>query len=199
MALVGFNYLITDTDPGRTALIAQATAEAARGDAAGAADNQLLAFLDDAQARVDLAYAALPANNRTDRMLGVAQQFVDAGQVAAAQGNWNLVQRLETVADLSIKIAAEPEGQQTAMTERFVHKGTKHDITVDPNTADPFTSFKDHSKGEDVIGAIVEGVVGVVVNLLAVFPPTSEIGVPLTIAWDGVVRLTVELLPRAGG
>ncbi len=134
---------------------------------------------------MDTAYAVLPVGARTDRMLGVAQQFVDAGQAAAAAGNWNLVQTLETAADVSLQIAAQPEGSRTAVTERFMHKGTKHDITVDPNAADPFASFKDHSKGQEVVGAIVEGVVGVVLNVLAVLPtPLAAIALPLAISWD---------------
>ena len=61
---------------------------------------------------------------------------------------------------MSLEIAEQPEGQRAKTTQRFVHKGVKHDITVDPAQADPFATFSDHSKGKDVIGAIVEGVVG---------------------------------------
>ena len=180
--LAGFSYSLSDTDPGRTALIVLAQAAAQRGVAD--AGNELLAFLDNAQARVDVAYANLPANARTDRMLSVAQRFVDAAYQAAQAGNWNLVQTLETAADVSLQIAAMPEGSRHALTERFRHKKTTHDITVDPNAADPFASFTDHSKGEDVIGAIVEAVVGVIINILAIIPITAPVFAPLAVAWD---------------
>ncbi len=179
--LAGFGVAKVDLDPRRTQLVADAQAQVADAAQARAAGNQLLAVLDEAQARVDVALAGLPAEHRADRMLGVAQQFVDAARGAAAAGNWNLVQTLETAADVSVKIAAQPEGQRTKLTERFMHKGTKHDITVDPNTADPFRTFKDHSKGKEDVGAIVEQVVGVVVNVVGVvFPVTA----PLAVAWD---------------
>ena len=180
--LAGFSVTYTDADPDRTRLIA--LAQQAVGRAAADAGNTLLSFLDNAQARVDVAYANLPAGARTDRMLAVAQRFVDAAYQAAGIGNWNLVQTLETAADLSIQIAAQPEGSRHALTERFMHKNVKHDITVDPNTADPFASFTDHSKGEDIIGAVVEGVVGVVINILAVIPATAPVFAPLAVAWD---------------
>lgn len=180
--LAGYGWTVTDTDPERTALIAMAQSFADK--ASQDAGNQLLAFLDNAQARVDVAYAALPKGARTDRMLGVAQQFVDAAYGAAGRGNWNLVQTLETAADVSLQIAAQPEGSRHAVTERFVHEKVKHDITVDPNAADPFASFSDHSKGQDVIGAIVEGVVGVVINILAVIPATAPVFAPIAVAWD---------------
>ena len=180
--LAGFSVTYTDSDPDRTRLIA--LAQQAVGRAAADAGNTLLSFLDNAQARVDVAYANLPAGARTDRMLSVAQRFVDAAYQAAGIGNWNLVQTLETAADLSIQIAAQPEGSRHALTERFMHKNVKHDITVDPNTADPFASFTDHSKGEDIIGAVVEGVVGVVINLAAVVFPEIPGTVALAVAWD---------------
>ncbi len=179
--LAGYSVAKVDLDPRRTQLVADAQAQVADAATARAAGNGLLAVLDEAQARVDVALAGLPVEHRADRMLGVAQQFVDAARGAAAAGNWNLVQTLETAADVSLKIAAQPEGQRTKLTERFMHKSTKHDITVDPNTADPFRTFKDHSKGKDDIGAIVEQVVGVVVNVVGVvFPVTA----PLAVAWD---------------
>lgn len=181
--LAGFGYTLVDTDPGRTQLLQQAQAEADLAQT-GDAGNQFLVMLDNEQARIDVALANLPANARSDRMLSVAQQFVDAGRQAAANGNWNLVQTLETAADVSLQIAAMPEGSRVKLTERFMHESVKHDITVDPNTADPFASFTDHSKGQDVIGGIIEAVVGVVINILAVFPPTSAVFIPIAIAWD---------------
>lgn len=183
-SLAGFGYTVVDTDPDRTRLIGLAQGQAADAAGARAAGNELLAVLDEAQARVDMAYAGLPAGARTDKMLGVARQFVDAGRDAAAAANWNLVQTFETAADVSLQIAAQPEGSRTALTERFMHKKVKHDITVDPNSADPFATFKDHSKGQDTVGAIVEGGVGVVVNLATLIPGTQAITVPLAVAWD---------------
>ena len=117
-------------------------------------------------------------------MLGVAQQFVTAAYAAASANNWNLVQSLETAADVSLQIAAMPVGSRAATTVRFMHESVKHDVTVDPNAADPFASFTDHSKGQDLAGAIVEGVVGVVVNILAVIPVTAPVFAPIAVAWD---------------
>ncbi len=90
------------------------------------------------------------------------------------------MQTLETAADVSLQIAAMPDASRHALTERFMHKNVKHDITVDPNTANPFASFSDHSKGEDA-GSIVEAVAGVIINIVAAFVPVLA---PLAIAWD---------------
>lgn len=183
-SLAGFGYTVVDTDPDRTRLVALAQGQVADAAGARAAGNELLAVLDEAQARVDVAYAGLPAGARTDKMLGVTQQFVDAGRGTAAAGNWNLVQTFETAADVSLRIAAQPEGSRTALTERFMHEKVKHDITVDPNSADPFATFKDHSKGQDALGAIVQGVVGVAINLATLIPGSQGFTVPLAVAWD---------------
>ncbi len=49
---------------------------------------ELLSFLEQCQARVWVALAALPADARSDRMLTVAQRFVDAAYQATAANNW---------------------------------------------------------------------------------------------------------------
>ncbi len=168
--LAGFHTTLVDLDPERPHLVQDALAQASA--ANRDAGNPLLAALDQAQEEVDLARLKLPAGQRDgDKMLGVAQRFVDAARGAAAGNNWNLVQTLETAADVSLRETEQPAGQQHALTERFVHKGTKHDITVDPNSADPFATFKDHSKGQDDIGAIVEAVGGAVLNVAAIAFP----------------------------
>ena len=194
----GFSYRLYDADPQRTALIERAREYATRaeqtqasGQAAEAAGDKgkawsegLLAYLHAAQARVHAAYAERPADRRSDKMLDVAQRFVDAAYAASGRGDWKLVQTLETAADISLQIAAKPEGERVRTTERFMHKEVKHDITVDPNSADPFATFSDHSKGKDVTGEIIEGVVGVVLHIAAVIPVTAPVAAPAAVAWD---------------
>ena len=168
--LAGFDAKLVDLDPERPHLVQDALAQAAA--ASRDAGNPLLAALDQAQEEVDLARLKLPAGQRdSDKMLGVAQRFVDAARGAVAANNWNLVQTLETAADVSLQESQQPAGQQHALTERFLHKGVKHDITVDPNSADPFATFKDHSKGQDDIGGIVESLGIAVLNVAAIFQP----------------------------
>ncbi len=180
--LAGFSYHLIDLDPQRTGLLQQAQAQAAA--AKTDAGNALLAYLDHAQERVDLALAQLPPEQRNDKMLGVAQQFVDAARQAVAQNNWNLVQTLETAADVSLQEAAKPAGQRQTLTETFQHKDVKHYITVNPNAANPFASFSDHSQSTGGLGAIIQQVVGVVVNVLAFVPGVNIVAAPLAVAYD---------------
>ncbi len=180
--LAGFSYHLIDLDPQRTGLLQQAQAQAAA--AQTDAGNALLAYLDHAQERVDLALAQLPPDQRNDKMLGVAQQFVDAARQAVAQNNWNLVQTLETAADVSLQEAAKPAGQRQTLTETFQHKDVKHYITVNPNAANPFASFSDHSQSTGGLGAIIQQVVGVVVNVLAFVPGVNIVAAPLAVAYD---------------
>ena len=168
--LAGFQTTPVDLDPERPHLVQDALAQAAAIN--NDASNPLLAAVDQAQEEVDLGRLKLPAGQRDgDKMLGVAQRFVDAARGAVAADNWNLVQTLETAADVSLQESQQPAGQQHALTERFVHKEVKHDITVDPNSADPFATFKDHSKGGDNIGAIVESIGSAALNVAAIFQP----------------------------
>ena len=180
--LAGYSATLIDLDSERASLAQDALAQASA--AQRDASNPILATLDQVQASVDLARILLPPGQRdSNKMLNVAQQFVEAAQQAGARNNWNMVQTLETSADVSLQDAAQPAGQQQALTERFIHKGVKHDITVDPNSADPFATFKDHSKGQDA-GNIVQQVVGGVLNVLALVPGVNVVAAPAAAAWD---------------
>ena len=112
--------------------------------------------------------------NQVDQpMLEVADEFEDSAAVAQSQGNQNLVILDNTAANISLQIAAEAPGSRTAITQTVSLSDHKTEVTIDPNTANPYSSavFHDIDPG---IGGLLEAIGLAVLNVAAaVFPETG--------------------------
>ena len=74
----------------------------------------MLAALDTAQEEVDLARLKLPAGGRDgDKMLQVAQRFIDNARWAQGQGNWNLCRRWRPRPTSACRRRSSPRGSGT--------------------------------------------------------------------------------------